>query len=128
MGLVEWTLCCATGMAAVCTALEYWDVRHEPMARAAPRRWNMGKKAIDMNQVLRDASSRIPKKYLYVLLVLDPADAEFAAHANMKDQDVFQFLQSTLDVMKSQPSEDPEAEEPQADVTREIDLGVDKDE
>lgn len=128
MGLVEWTLCGATGMAAVCTALEYLDACRVPVARAAPRRWNMGKKIMDMNQVLKDASSKIPKKYLYVLMVLDPDDAEFAVHANMKDQDVFQFVQSTLDVLKAQPSEDAEAEEPKADVTREIDVGSEENE
>lgn len=81
------------------------------------------KKTMDMNQALKDAGSRMPKGYLYVFMVLDPRDAEFAVLANMHDQDVFRFVQSTLDVMKAKPSEDAEAEEPKADVTREIDVG-----
>lgn len=84
------------------------------------------KKTMDMDQVLKDAGSRIPKEYFYVLMVLDPRDAEFAVLANMHDQDVFRFVQSTLDVLKAQPSEEPE--EAKADVTREIDVGSEENE
>lgn len=81
----------------------------------------MKKRVMDLDLVLKDAFSRIPKEYLGVLMVLDPRDSEFAVYANMPGKDAFQFVQSALDVLKAQSSKEPE--EPKADVTREIDVG-----